>query len=109
MKWTCSVKPQPCYALAVILATAQDPIRDIKERIWQLQELYVDSTLQKDTLYFFFSSDKQLISNKASSRLATNRNVWTMNGSQGTYEYQAPSPVNVEQLCIDDPGEVRDL
>ena len=33
---------------------AQDPMQDIKERVWELNELYVDSTLQQDTLYLFF-------------------------------------------------------
>ena len=95
--------------LAVTLATAQNPIRDIQERIWQLNEFYVDSTLHEDTLYMYFSNDNQFVSNRASSRLTTYRNVRIMNGSQGTYEYQAPGTGNVEQLRIDDSGEVRDF
>lgn len=95
--------------MAATLATAQNPIRDIQERIWQLNEFYVDSTLHEDALYVYFSNDNQFVSNRASSRLTTYRNVRIMNGSQGTYEYQAPGAGNVEQLRIDDSGEVRDF
>ncbi|MCG8386184.1 MAG: hypothetical protein MJA30_11625 [Cytophagales bacterium] len=98
-----------CQFMLALAASGQSPMDYIEERVWELNEFYVDSVSQQDSLCLFFANDNKLVSSEFPGALKTYQNVRVISGLQGAYEYIAPLPGTSAQLRMDDSGETKDF
>ncbi len=84
---------------------AQGITQSIKEKVWKLQESYLDSVPVQDTLYVLFSNDSKLISSTTPFNVRFSLNARSTLIT-GTYKYQPANSFNPGKLIIKDSEEL---